>query len=137
MQNETQRSAYPNLNEASEIKFMLTKIIKKNKSLASPNEKVMGKLIKKAGKKEVKTVEKEKIQTRKRILSGAVVSDKMDKTVVVKISWLKLDKKYKRRYRQSQKYQAHDPENKFKNGDNVSIIESPPISKNKKWRVVY
>lgn len=101
------------------------KIIKKNK------------LTKKVDEKEAKTVEKDKIQTRKRILSGVVVSDKMDKTVVVKISWLKLDKKYKRRYRQSQKYQAHDPENKFKVGDKVNIIESRPISKNKKWRVVY
>jgi len=113
------------------------KIIKKNKSLTFSDKKVRDKLAKKIGQEVIKEAEKEKTQIKKRTLSGVVVSDEMDKTAVVKISWLKLDKKYKRRYRQSQKYQAHDPENKFRVGDKVSIIENRPISKNKKWHVVY
>lgn len=79
-----------------------------------------------------------KISTaKKRVLQGVVVSDKMQKTVVVEVSWLKLNKKYKRRFRQTKKYQAHDPEEKFKVGDRISIIECRPISKEKRWRVRY
>ena len=64
---------------------------------------------------------------------GVVVSDKMDKTVVVKIDRLKMHSKYKKKYKVSKKYKAHDAENKFKIGDKVMIIESKPISKDKKW----
>ena len=65
--------------------------------------------------------------------SGIVVSDKMDKTVVVKIDRLKMHSKYKKKYKVSKKYKAHDGENKFKVGDKVMIMESKPISKDKKW----
>jgi len=64
---------------------------------------------------------------------GVVVSDKMDKTVVVKIDRLKMHSKYKKKYKVSKKYKAHDKENKFKVGDKVMIMESKPISKDKKW----
>jgi len=64
---------------------------------------------------------------------GVVVSDKMNKTVVVKIDRLKMHTKYKKKYKVSKKYKAHDGENKFKIGDKVMIMESKPISKDKKW----
>jgi len=64
---------------------------------------------------------------------GVVVSDKMDKTVVVKIDRLKMHSKYKKKYKVSKKYKAHDAENKFKIGDKVMIAEGKPISKDKKW----
>jgi len=64
---------------------------------------------------------------------GVVVGDKMDKTVVVKIDRLKMHSKYKKKYKVSKKYKAHDGENKFKIGDKVMIMESKPISKDKKW----
>jgi small subunit ribosomal protein S17 len=64
---------------------------------------------------------------------GVVVSDKMDKTVVVRIDRLKMHPKYKKKYKVSKKYKAHDAENKFKIGDKVMIMESKPISKDKKW----
>ena len=64
---------------------------------------------------------------------GVVVSDKMDKTVVVRIDRLKMHSKYKKKYKVSKKYKAHDAENRFKIGDKVMIMESKPISKDKKW----
>ena len=74
-----------------------------------------------------------KKKTAKKGKVGVVVSDKMDKTVVVKIDTLKTHPKYKKKYKVSKKYKAHDAENKFKIGDKVEIIESKPISKDKKW----
>jgi len=71
----------------------------------------------------------------KRILKGIVVSDKMDKTIVVSIETIKKHPRYKRRYMTFKKYKAHDAENKYKIGDKVEIIESKPISKDKKWVV--
>jgi small subunit ribosomal protein S17 len=75
-------------------------------------------------------------KTNKRILKGVVVSDKMDKTVVVSVGDIKQHSIYKKRYRTSKKYKAHDPENKYKTGDKVAIQESKPISKEKKWIVL-
>jgi small subunit ribosomal protein S17 len=74
---------------------------------------------------------KKKNNTKEKI--GIVVSDKMDKTVVVKIDRLKMHPIYRKKYKISKKYKAHDIENKFKVGDKVKIIESKPISKEKKW----
>ena len=71
----------------------------------------------------------------KRILKGTVVSDKMDKTIVVLVERIKEHPRYRRRYRVFDKYKAHDPENKYKKGDKVEIIESRPISKDKTWVV--
>ncbi len=73
---------------------------------------------------------------KKRILKGIVVSDKMDKTVVVAVERMKMHPIYKRRYRIVKKYKAHNPENKYKIGDKVIIQESRPISKEKKWIIL-
>lgn len=73
----------------------------------------------------------------KRVLQGTVVSDKMEKTVVVEVSRRLMHPVYKKTIERSKKYKAHDEQKKFKMGDKVSIIESAPISKTKKWTVVY
>jgi len=67
---------------------------------------------------------------------GQVVSDKMDKTIVVIVHTHKMHPKYKKRYRTSSKFHAHDPENKFKIGDEVTICETRPLSKLKRWTVI-
>ncbi|OGZ32919.1 MAG: 30S ribosomal protein S17 [Candidatus Portnoybacteria bacterium RBG_13_40_8] len=72
----------------------------------------------------------------KRTLKGTVVSDKMDKTIVVLVERIKEHRQYRRRYRVSKKYKVHDPEKKFKIGDRVSIQECKPISKEKRWIVL-
>jgi small subunit ribosomal protein S17 len=73
----------------------------------------------------------------KRVLQGTVVSAKGDKTIVVKVSRRFTHEKYKKTVETSKRYAAHDEQNKFKTGDKVAIIESRPISKTKKWHVVY
>ena len=72
----------------------------------------------------------------KRILSGVVVSSNSNKTITVYVTRRIKHKLYKKIIRQTKKYHAHDENNEFKVGDTVSIIESKPISKLKKWRVV-
>jgi small subunit ribosomal protein S17 len=67
---------------------------------------------------------------------GKVVSDKMDKTVVVAITRTFQHPLYKKTVRRITKLKAHDEENKCKVGDIVQIIESRPISKEKRWRVI-
>ena len=83
---------------------------------------------------------KEKIQEEKvksgRLLRGVVVSDKMDKTVVVSISRFVKNPKYGKYYQISKRYKAHDEGNKYKVGDKVSIAETRPISKDKKFKVL-
>ena len=73
----------------------------------------------------------------KRILQGVVTSDKADKTVTVKVERRYTHPIYKKTVRSSKKYAAHDELNKFKTGDVVKIVESRPISKSKKWAVIY
>ncbi len=72
----------------------------------------------------------------KRKLQGTIVSDKMPKTVVVKVERIKKHPKYKRRYKVSKKYKAHVEDGDFKIGDKVVIEECRPLSKDKKWRVI-
>jgi small subunit ribosomal protein S17 len=72
----------------------------------------------------------------KRLLQGTVVSDKADKTVVVDVERRFTHPVLKKTVRRTKKYQAHDPENRFKVGDQVVIEESRPISKTKRWIVV-
>jgi small subunit ribosomal protein S17 len=72
----------------------------------------------------------------KRLLQGIVVSDKADKTVVVDVERRFTHPILKKTVRRTKKYQAHDPENRFKVGDRVTIEESKPISKTKRWVVV-
>lgn len=81
-------------------------------------------------------MENKKIDRKIRKISGVVVSDKMDKTVVVKVERLKTHPVYKKRYKVSRKYKAHDPENQFKVGDQVIIAETKPLSRDKKWAVL-
>ena len=73
----------------------------------------------------------------KRILSGTVVSSKIDKTIVVSVTRRVKHKLYKKIISRSKKYHAHDEKNEFKVGDIVSIEESKPISKLKTWNVLY
>ncbi|MDX2112744.1 MAG: 30S ribosomal protein S17 [Alphaproteobacteria bacterium] len=73
----------------------------------------------------------------KRVLQGVVVSDKMEKTVVVRVDRRVSHPIYKKTIQKSKKYAAHDEKGQFKMGDKVSIIESAPISKTKRWQVVY
>lgn len=73
----------------------------------------------------------------KRVLSGVVVSDANEKTVTVRVERRVAHPVYKKTIRKSKKYAAHDEKSQFKVGDKVSIIESAPISKSKRWRVVY
>lgn len=68
--------------------------------------------------------------------SGVVVSDKSDKTIVVKVERVKINPKYKKRYTVSSRYKVHDPKNEFKTGDKVTFVECRPISKDKRWRVI-
>jgi small subunit ribosomal protein S17 len=70
-----------------------------------------------------------------RRLVGSVQSDKMDKTVVVETTRMKLHPVYKKYIRVRTRYKAHDEENQFRMGDRVEIIETRPISKDKRWRV--
>ena len=67
---------------------------------------------------------------------GRVVSDKMDRTVVVSVERLRRHPIYKRVVRLSSKFKAHDEENSAKVGDTVRIEESRPLSREKRWRVV-
>ena len=64
---------------------------------------------------------------------GFVVSDKMEKTVVVEVNRLKMHPIYRKKYKVSKRYKAHDQDNQFKVGDKVAIIETKPLSKGKKW----
>lgn len=76
--------------------------------------------------------------TEKRIrkFEGVVVSDKMDKTVVVKIDRLEKNEKYQKYFRISSRFKAHDEKNEYKVGDKVIIAETRPLSKEKRWVVV-
>ena len=72
----------------------------------------------------------------KKILTGVVVSDKPDKTITVMVERKYQHPVLKKVVKVKKKYNAHDEDNKFKNGDKVSIIESKPFSKNKKFQVM-
>ncbi|BDV44257.1 30S ribosomal protein S17 [Geotalea uraniireducens] len=66
---------------------------------------------------------------------GVVVSDKMDKTIVVRVSHLVKHPVYNKYIKRSVKYKAHDGDNSCKIGDRVLIVESRPLSKDKRWKV--
>jgi small subunit ribosomal protein S17 len=72
----------------------------------------------------------------KRILQGVVVSDKQDKTIVVRVERRLMHPIYKKFIRRSKKYAAHDEKNACKIGDVVRIQECRPISKNKTWELL-
>lgn len=75
------------------------------------------------------------MKERRRRLTGRVVSDKMEKTVVVQVERLQRHPRYGKVLRVRKKYKAHDEENACSVGDMVSIVESRPLSREKRWRV--
>ena len=80
-------------------------------------------------------MKKEKKQSNK-VLKGKVVSDKMDKTIVVEVTRYVEHKKYGKRIKKTKKYKVHDEDNSKKVGDIVEIEETRPISKDKKFKVI-
>jgi small subunit ribosomal protein S17 len=74
--------------------------------------------------------------SKKQQLIGLVVSDKMDKTVVVKVDIRKRHAKYKKAYTISKRFKAHDEANEYKTGDRVTIESTKPYSKDKKFKVI-
>jgi len=72
-----------------------------------------------------------------RKFKGTVVSDKMLKTIVVKVESFKMHPKLKKRYRQDKKYKVHDEKSQYKIDDVVEFVECRPLSKDKRWRVIY
>lgn len=72
-----------------------------------------------------------------RTLSGVVKSAKNDKTIVVSVGSAKIHPKYKKRYTTHKSYKVHDEENRFQAGDKVSFSECRPLSRDKRWRVIY
>jgi small subunit ribosomal protein S17 len=71
-----------------------------------------------------------------RTKTGTVVSAKSDKTIVLRVDTYKTHPKYKKRYRVSTKFHAHDPKNEHKEGETLTIYESRPLSKLKRWTTV-
>ncbi len=74
--------------------------------------------------------------TKKRTLTGVVMSDKMDKTIVVSVDRQFAHPLYGKRISSSKKYKVHDENNDYKVGDTVTFVESRPRSKDKRWEVI-
>ena len=72
----------------------------------------------------------------KKVLIGVVTSDKMDKTIVVRVDSMRPHYKYSKLVRKSVKFKVHDEKNSAKIGDRVRIIQTRPLSKDKRWRLV-
>jgi len=90
-------------------------------------------------KKIVPAVKAEKIEKKATItkkFNGVVVSNKNDKTIVVKVETIKVHPKYKKRYTVSRRYKVHDEKNEYKVNDKVVFIECRPLSRDKRWRVL-
>lgn len=71
-----------------------------------------------------------------RKLKGTIVSKKMQKTVVVRVDQMKMHAKYRKQYKVSSRFKAHDETNEYRMGDVVMIQETKPISKEKRWKVI-
>ena len=78
----------------------------------------------------------EKERSARKVRIGTVTSDKMDKTIVVRISRLDTHKKYGRIIKKATKFKVHDEQNQARSGDKVRIMETRPLSKEKSWRLV-
>jgi small subunit ribosomal protein S17 len=78
----------------------------------------------------------EKNQNNKRRLEGTVVSDKMQKTRVVQVESMKKHSKYLKYYKVSRRFKAHDEANEYKVGDKVTIEETRPLSREKRWKII-
>jgi small subunit ribosomal protein S17 len=75
-------------------------------------------------------------KNKRKVITGKVVSNKMDKTVVVAVETLVRHPLYQRIIRQTKKFKAHDEKNACRNGDKVRLMETRPLSKEKRWRVI-
>jgi small subunit ribosomal protein S17 len=75
----------------------------------------------------------EKVQGNRRTLVGTVVSDRMDKTIAVRVDRKTLHRRYRKYITRTKKYLAHDEENLCQVGDKVEIVEGRPLSKRKRW----
>ena len=80
--------------------------------------------------------EEEITRGRRKVLEGVIVGDRMDKTAVVEVEDRKKHPLYGKVLRSTKKYKAHDEDNQCGVGDRVSIMETRPLSKTKRWRVV-
>ena len=83
-----------------------------------------------------KAQEKDKVTKTRKVRKGVVVSDKMDKTIVVAVESFKTHPKYLKKYKSTKKYKVHDEDNKYKVGDLVEFVSVKPISKDKKFSVI-
>lgn len=72
-----------------------------------------------------------------RKFNGVVTSDKMDKTITVRVEQVKVHPKYNKRFTISKKFKVHDEKNQYHAGDQVTFVECRPLSKDKRWRVLY
>lgn len=88
-------------------------------------------------KKTDSTTKQQKKTVIRKKFSGVVVKATMDKTLVVRVDRVKVHAKYKKRFTVSRNYKVHDEKNKFQVGDKIVFVECRPLSKNKRWRVVY
>ncbi len=79
--------------------------------------------------------QKSQRDSRRKLLQGTVVSDKMNKTRVVQVKWASKHSKYDKVERRATKYKAHDEKNESKTGDVVQIMETRPLSKDKRWTI--
>lgn len=75
-------------------------------------------------------------QVHKRLFSGIVVSNKMNKTIVVQVETIRRHAKYRKQYKVSKRYKVHDEKNSCKLGDLVEFQECRPLSKEKRWRII-
>lgn len=76
------------------------------------------------------------MRNERKVREGIVVSDKMDKTIVVAIETMVLHPIYKKRVKKTTKFKAHDENNVAQLGDKVRIMETRPLSRDKRWRLV-
>ena len=76
------------------------------------------------------------VRAQRKVRTGYVVGDRMEKTVIVQVTDLKSHRLYKKVMRRRTRFKAHDEQNQCKVGDLVRIMETRPISKEKRWRVV-
>ncbi len=84
-------------------------------------------------RKEITIMEERNLR---KVMIGTVVSDKMDKTVVVAVQTSEKHKTYGKVQKRTYKLKAHDENNECQNGDKVKVMETRPLSKDKRWRVV-
>ena len=75
-------------------------------------------------------------QSHQRIITGTIVSDKMQNTAIIKVVRLKKDQKYKKYFKVSARHVAHNPDNTYHTGDVVNIQETRPLSKTKRWIII-